>query len=282
MNNNFVYKIYHHEKLNLEDIREFWMEQVKTLGLEQYVNVIKSKRIWGFAEYNSYNKEISISKDYRYDFKSLKKRVFKPSIIDIFLRNDTDLFNLYIIYAGFHELWHAKQEKEINENKDSDYSILLKSSLINQRFSGSLYNHFHNRYFFEHDAIINSIMISLDFIKSFNFNKRSLVAINKYFAGAILESYGIDHDHPFGDKYKSPIEFFNIFIDDNFIIEYDKRLTTSLRNCQLSLNEFENLINGYKISTNLIEKLKSIRDGSVDAIDIIDEIKNELDTKLSI
>lgn len=283
MGNNFIYKIYHHKKLNLEDIKEFCIGQAKTLGLEQYVNDIKPERILGFAAYSIYDKNIYISKDYRYVIKSLKKRVFKPCIIGTFLRDDTDFFNLCIICAGFHELWHAKQEKEKNENKDSYYSILLKSSLINQRFSDSLYNYFHNRYFHEYDAIINSIMITLDFIKSFNLSKRSLVAINKYFAKEILEGYGFYIDNPFGDKYESPIEFFNYFSNNNLIIEkYDGKLTIILRNYQLSSNEFENLINGYKISANLIEKLKSIRDGNVDTVDIIDEIKNELDTKLSI
>lgn len=283
MSNNFIYKIYHHKKLSLEDIKEFWMGQAKTLGLEQYVNDIKLERILGFAEYSSDDKEIHISKDYKYDIKRLKKRVFKPHIIGTFLCDDADLFNLCIIYAGFHELWHAKQEKEKNENKDSYYSILLKFSAINQRFSGSTYKYFHNRYFHEYDAIINSIMITLDFIKSFSLSKRSLVAINKYFADEILESYGFNNDYPFGDKYESPIEFFNYFSNNNLIIDkYDGKLTFILRNYELSSNEFENLINGYKISANLIEKLKNIRDGNVDTVNIIDEIKNELDTKLSI
>lgn len=287
MSNNFIAKLYHHKKLDFEDIKEFCIEQAKTLELGEYVNDIKLKRVLGFFEYCSYNKEIYINNDYRYSyrhtFKHFKKRIFKPYIIDTFLRPDTDLFNLYVIYASFHELCHAKQEKEINENKDSDYSILLESSLINRKFSGSVYEYYHNRYFLEYDAIINSISMSLNFIKPFNLNKKSLVAINKYFANEILVSFGIDESHPFGDKYESPIEFFHYFFDNKFYRNSEKipdtinKLITFLQNYQLSTNEFENLISGYKISTNLIEKLKDIRDGRVNITNIIDEINSELD-----
>lgn len=125
----YIDKINKHVKFSLEDIKAFCIDQVNQMGLQSYVESTElTKTIDSCATSKENDKTICISINMKKYYLFFQKE--NTSFLDRVLMNDADLYNLYVIYVIFHELWHFKQKKELTENPNGFRSLLLKSSKI--------------------------------------------------------------------------------------------------------------------------------------------------------
>lgn len=273
---NYIERINNHIKLEFEDIKQFCLEQIHTLKLENYVSKVEIDKIPNcIATYIVEKKKICISDNLDKYFKDYKKEKMSNNPIDKLLCNYNDLYNLFIIETIFHELWHAKQIKELKENSSTDYSIFIKTSYNYMRRSGSMYQFYHDRYYHEYDAIINSILLTLKFTSLLNLDKRTLYLLNKSFSNEIINSYGLNNDI----EYNSPLMFLGYlskYLENDKDTSIRERISESLVENQSENYGIENLLKGYNISIELIETIKNIKNGNIKTINIIETIKRTL------
>ena len=285
--NTYLINLKKHKRLTNEDVVSFINDQVRDLNIGAYVNSINFGSVFaGFASYS--NGKITIDREferlYRMEiFYGKEKNVLKK-VKSVITSLSNDCYNLYVIYAVFHELIHAVQEKEMFENPSSNSSLLMKISDKTILKSGSTYNYFHNRYFNEYHANINAALHTLKFIDEKCrgvFSDSSLIFINKKFADCILNGYGISEDKYLEhETYSSPMEFCNFYINEFYINEEDEALTEKLKIYlqnykDFSTNDFESLINGYELSNEVIDILKMIRDGKIQTVNLFQIINQK-------
>lgn len=280
MNNIYEWKIYNHQKMDTEDIKNFCMEQVKINGLGEYITDFIIKNImFGLTSYNEKRRSVCLDTEFIKQYKAYKREFQSKNVLDRILVLDADVFNLFIMEAIYHEIYHAKQKKELKENSDSHYSTLIRASLLFIPQSGSSYNFYHDRYFVEYDAIINSILFIIDYIKDLNIDKRALFLINRSWAFIILKAYGINLENTaYYNEYPSPIDFFRFFFDENFLIHENEKsiidkLKISISNYEPN-NDIDSLIRGYSIPEPFINKLIEIASGKDNTINIFAELNS--------
>ncbi len=275
--NTYDLKIRSHQKLNTDDIKNFCMDQVRENGLEDYISsFILDKVFDGLAGYSEELHAVCLDIEFMKQYREYKKEYQSKSILYRFLVLDADIFNLFIMGAIYHEVYHAKQKKEFIANPNSCHSILVKASSLFIPKSGSAYKQYHDRYFVEYDAIINSILFLLDYVKDFDLDKKALFLLNKSWAIRILIAYGVDLKKNIRSQYTSPIDFFRFFFDNRFpIYENELSVIEKLESSISSLepnNETDSLIQGYPISEAFIKKLIEIATDKVKTANIFSEL----------
>jgi len=276
---SYIDKIRNHERFQLKDIEEFVQEQASLLNLQQYLVKVEAKNLFrGKAAYSYQDRTIYIISDLNKEFEHFKKVCFESKLIHMAFCNGNDLYNLYVIYTIFHEIWHAKQQQQISENKNSSYSQLVDLSLKLIKKSESTYYKYHDRYFHESDAIVNSIIMTLDFIKSFDFQENALIALNKSFAKDILNSYVktdyIDNE----DKYSSPVlsmEFLVQYLRVGDWIPNPSMIIDLYKREYITDDDLKNLMNGNQISEKILNRLKDIKSNRIKTVDIFGTLNLE-------
>ena len=211
------------------------------------------------------------------------------NFLDRILVNSADLYNLIIIYCIFHELWHFKQSKELTETPDTNRSILLKSSKIFAKYTFDTdYQMYHDKFYFEFDANIHAMIITLEYIKQLNLDEKALEILNSFFAKSILcsyDNYGLQEYENYYRYTLSPLEYFKFFLSENYLIRvnFQERIIISKLEKLLSTIDFldtdgiNNLISGYPISMEMIEKLMDVGYNKMNKIKNTD-IMRELQT----
>lgn len=277
MSDNFEMKLRNHIRFNNDDIKAFCKAQVKKLNLDDYVTeIIFTKILFGVASYDKKSQSVWLNTEFIEDYKTYKRKFQSKKFLYRILVLDADVYNLFIIDTIFHELRHAVQEKEKNDNPNSSYSILIKVATLFMHKSGSTYNFFHDRYYHEYDAVINSMLYTLDYIKDFDIDKKSLFLLNRSYASQILDAYGLNLNYDSHSKYESPIDFFKFFFDEKFLVADDEKsiidkLESSILDYQAD-NDEDSLLYGYQISNSLIETLIAVRSGQINTNNLLNEL----------
>ena len=273
----YVDKIASHKQLEFEDIKQFFADQVKVLGLQEYAtNIEQNTVMFGSASCNLNGKKVVLDEEnLKKGIISIKKE-YQIGLLGKFRYNFNDLYNISIIETIFHELWHFKQYEELDKDLNHNYCILIKSANEFMRRSGSTYRFFHERYYQEYNAIINSIILTLQFLKPFKLNEYSLYIMNKLYATFLLRGYGYDKERNLRPEYESPVDFLGFLSEYLRLGENDKNeeLDNLLKNYKILDNDVDNLFLGHPVSDEIIEKLQKIQDGQIYATNIITEIAN--------
>ena len=276
---SYVDKIKNHMRLELDDITEFVNDQIMALNLQQYIDTIKIKNVFaGVAAYSFDDSSIYIDENINESFKKYRNKCFKSNLLALLSCNNVDLYNLYIINTIYHEIWHAKQQQQINENMNNEHSQLLDVSLKLMQRSGSTYNSYHDKYFHESDAIINSIKLTLAFSKKFNFQREALVTINKSFADEILNCFLKIRSTQIVDveshnEYSSPVlatKALGKYLLDNDWNSNCEHIIDSYIYKYMTDNDLTNLLNCVQISDPFLDTLIEIKNGKDKTIDIIE------------
>ena len=272
----YIDKLKNHKKFKLEDIKEFVIEQVEILNLNQYVNDVKNDDIFlGIMAYSNEKKLMSINNDYDVDYKEFKKYCFKLNFFSTIACNNNDLYNLYLINTIFHEIWHAKQNQQMITNMYSSYSQLINISQELMLRSGTTYHSNHDIYFHESDAIINSVRLTLEFIKGFEFQEKALIILNQSFATQILGCYAKPYSEE-NEEYGFPVlslKFLLRYLHINNEISNLIMKVNSYESEYKYTNDFDNLMVCNKISKELLDRLNNIKKGNIRTIDIFETLK---------
>lgn len=250
MRKNFVDRSFIDEITFLEYIKD----EIKKRGLESHIKRVNFDEN-GINEYNAQEKCITINLNdilYKSDNNienMITKREQKTGII-----NDMNNVNIYNLYIINHELEHANQTKFMRDQKnDTDYlklkyALIIKDVLLIDNifsFKGrELYDRYHDIFFSEYDADINSFINTLNLINGFNIDEMddNIQKFNMLIAQIILRRYKNMHNKR---KFSTPCEN---FLDLYNYIDRELKISTKY------INEFKN--NEFRIPSSQIEKLK--------------------------
>ncbi len=224
---SYINKLVNHKKMNVTDVIEFFESEISILGLNDVVGKIALSDI---TAYCPLTKELNISQDCVDGSLTYLSEYMNFFTI---IRSVNDLQNLYLIFVGFHELWHANQSKMIKNNKNDQHANLIK--LSRKLTNNVMYTFAHDMFYAEYDADIHAMISTLEFIKWFDFSKNSIVGINSFFASK-LEAY-----------YNSTTPIDNLI----WLVETDKglkQLESTLDSVEEIYNSRLNFINMYKES----------------------------------
>ena len=276
---NIYNKLNSHEYLDYIDFESF----ISNYSISK-INVTFMNIKENFALYDNLTKTIFI--DGNYKNKELKfitsyskrKLEFPKEKESNFI---VDVYNLDTLTTLLHELRHAKQFKKIK--KLNDYrSPKLKLIVENYNFMSrmpNLYEKNHDLYYFEYDAIINSLMETLNIIsKCENLNKNSIIEYNKIMTSILYHSYGNEYSNDdvskIYNKFSSPISysFFLANILKNKKISEDIKVSIKAL-ISKSQTEYLKLLNGCKLSNETMKLLHDVSAGVHETVNILDDIK---------
>lgn len=282
---NYEIKIRNHQKLNREDIRAFCITVARQNNLSDYVTELVFIKIWdGLAAYDEKERKICIDNQFLEHYKEYKKTYKFKRLLDRILVLDADVFNIFIISTIFHEMHHAMQEKAKESDPFSPYEVLLQASYLFASKSGTTYKYHHDRYFYEYDAIINELRLTLDYIGNFNLDKRAIFLLNRSHAERILSAYGVPPSDYLKANYNSPIAFFKFFFDDGFpIYESDKPFIDRLESSILSYqpeSDIDAFLRGFELPDFILEKLSEIVSEKINTVNIFEELFPDRERKV--
>lgn len=273
---NFINKKFIDDTIFLEYIKE----EIIKRNLENYIeNIIFNKD--DENEYSIQDKRITINLDYIL-FKSsniienmiTKKEQNNGIIKDM---NNVNIYNLYVIN---HELEHANQTKFLLDSKlnskylNFKYSLLVKDLLLVDNIftflNKNTYYKYHDIFFSEYDADINSFINTLNFINSLDIDiiEKNIQKFNILIAKTLLKRYkNIKSNTPyenFMNLYRSIFEYLKI--ESKYHINYE--------DYDFPSSQIERLKLGVDISEDTYEYLTLVSKNKHKTLNLFNDIMN--------
>lgn len=273
---NFINKKFIDDTIFLEYIKE----EIIKRNLENYIeNIIFNKD--DENEYSIQDKRITINLDYIL-FKSsniienmiTKKEQNNGIIKDM---NNVNIYNLYVIN---HELEHANQTKFLLDSKlnskylNFKYSLLVKDLLLVDNIftflNKNTYYKYHDIFFSEYDADINSFINTLNFINSLDIDiiEKNIQKFNILIAKTLLKRYkNIKSNTPyenFMNLYRSIFEYLKI--ESKYHINYE--------DYDFPSSQIERLKLGVDISKNTYKYLTLVSKEKHKTLNLFNDIMN--------
>ena len=285
---NIIKKIKSNKKIDIQDLEKFILYQANKHNVSDYVTdfaILYPIINKSLMEYELRKKRLvlypnSINNSIKLNYKNLSS-----CKLNLFKKRYNDYYNLLLLFGCFHELTHISQYKFLNSN--SILSSLTRTSFNIIKSSKESYKKYHDLYYVEYNANINAIFLLNDFIEKNcknTFSRRTLELLNKYFAKTILSGYGYYANLKNNDI--SPIDNFKFLFSithyNNFNDNDIKILNRILNNKEKYIkNDINDLINGFKLPSNVLEKIFEVSTGKYKTVDLINELKNEFSKEIS-
>ncbi len=286
----YIDKLINHKKLSMDDMKELVKEQVKLQSLEQYIDDVEfSKVFMGIACYADRDKKIYIREKLNKIFRG--SMCIESNILSLMTCNSADLYNMNVINTLFHEMWHARQKMQLDLNSQSSYSKLIDTSIKLMRMSGTTYRGYHNQYFHESDAVINSGLMTLNFLKDFSIQEKALIEYNRYLAKEIITCYALEQYISFNfnkmqteyDKemleFGSPMQTMDYLIghllDSGLDINQNKESYLALETYikeNKSEDNITNLMYSNDLPVNTLKMINDIRNGKIKTTNLFETI----------
>ena len=203
-----------------------------------------------------------------------------------------DAYNLKLICTLFHELRHAKQMDSMSQKSSCKYvnakKELIYLSYIFAALKPKDYKIYHDLYYHEYDAVINSFIRTLNIIdKCQNLSEDSVIEFNRFISAIIYHSHG--NRYPNGneplifDSFKSPIVYSKHLSSSILDLESKKLLLRYVRNLkENSTTEYLKLVNGLKLSDKTLNLLHDTYARIHSTSNLLNEIKIEQKVKIKV
>jgi len=273
-----IEKINNHQFLDCNDISEMvylnsngkveavFFENIKLAGYLDDINTI------------AFNNQIE---------EKIKKRCLELYEVEYKEKNLTpnflpDLYNIIILHIIFHELQHHFQD---NSSLNSHKKQLLKQNANHKKKSYEMYSKYHDMFYIEYDADINSMKKTLNFIKKYcpDLNKDSIIEYNSIYAYYICSAYGKGYINTINDKkiVNSPIDFYKV-LSKSLDNKKEKRIIKNkIKNLKLcSRNDYTKLLNGFKLSKSTMKFIRNVSNGEIITINLLEDIKYKTRQKI--
>lgn len=276
MKENFINKEFIDDTIFLEYIKD----EIKKRGLESHIKKVNFDGN-GVNEYNAQEKCITINLN-DILFKSsniienmITKREQKAGIIKDM--NNVNIYNLYVIN---HELEHVNQTKFLLDSKlnskylNFKYSLLVKDLLLVDNIftflNKNTYYKYHDIFFSEYDADINSFINTLNFINSLDIDiiEKNIQKFNILIAKTLLKRYK-------NIKSNTPYEnFMNLYhsIFEYLKIEYKYHIKNE--DYDFPSSQIERLKLGVDISEDTYEYLTLVSKNKHKTLNLFNDIMN--------
>lgn len=273
---NFINKEFIDDTIFLEYIKE----EIIKRNLENYIeNIIFNKD--DENEYSIQDKRITINLD-DILFKSsniIKNMITKKEQNNGIIKdmNNVNIYNLYVIN---HELEHANQTKFLLDSKlnskylNFKYSLLVKDLLLVDNIftflNKNTYYKYHDIFFSEYDADINSFINTLNFINSLDIDiiEKNIQKFNILIAKTLLKRYkNIKSNTPyenFMNLYRSIFEYLKI--ESKYHINYE--------DYDFPSSQIERLKLGVDISKNTYKYLTLVSKEKHKTLNLFNDIMN--------
>ena len=222
MKENFINKEFIDDTIFLEYIKE----EIIKRNLKNYIeNIIFDKD--GENEYSVQNKRITINlNDILFKSSNIIENMITKKEQNNGIIKDMNNVNIYNLYVINHELEHVNQTKFLLDSKlnskylNFKYSLLVKDLLLVDNIftflNKNTYYKYHDIFFSEYDADINSFINTLNFINSLDIDiiEKNIQKFNILIAKTLLKRYkNIKSNTPyenFMNLYHSIFEYLNI------------------------------------------------------------------------
>lgn len=273
---NFINKEFIDDTIFLEYIKE----EIIKRNLENYIeNIIFNKD--DENEYSVQDKRITINLDYIL-FKSsniienmiTKKEQNNGIIKDM---NNVNIYNLYVIN---HELEHANQTKFLLDSKlnskylNFKYSLLVKDLLLVDNIftflNKNTYYKYHDIFFSEYDADINSFINTLNFINSLDIDiiEKNIQKFNILIAKTLLKRYK-------NIKSNTPYEnFMNLYHSIFEYLKIESKYHINYENYDFPSSQIERLKLGVDISKDTYKYLTLVSKNKHKTLNLFNDIMN--------
>ena len=273
---NFINKEFIDDTIFLEYIKE----EIIKRNLENYIeNIIFNKD--DENEYSVQDKRITINLDYIL-FKSsniienmiTKKEQNNGIIKDM---NNVNFYNLYVIN---HELEHANQTKFVLDSKlnskylNFKYSLLVKDLLLVDNIftflNKNTYYKYHDIFFSEYDADINSFINTLNFINSLDIDiiEKNIQKFNILIAKTLLKRYK-------NIKSNTPYEnFMNLYHSIFEYLKIESKYHINYENYDFPSSQIERLKLGVDISKDTYKYLTLVSKNKHKTLNLFNDIMN--------
>ena len=272
-------KINNHQVLDREDIKRFVF--IKSLGKDS-VEFSKENND-SYMYYDSLKRKVVVSKNAK---STDLKTIFSYS--DIVLKDSevlknpfflVDFYNISLICDLFHELEHAIQFEDIKKILTFK-TKLIKDNYIFSGFSPQLYQKNHDLYYFEHDALIKSLIKTLKFIKNNckNLNEEAILEFNAIMSGVIYHTYGNRYNYDdvpaIYESFNSPIAYTKFLSDCYHTDKERKILSICINNLEKeSVTQYLKLLNGFELSDDVMNLILKVFEKDIRTTDVLEEIK---------
>lgn len=276
MKENFINKEFIDDTIFLEYIKE----EIIKRNLKNYIeNIIFDKD--GENEYSVQDKRITINLD-DILFKSsniienmiTKKEQNNGIIKDM---NNVNIYNLYVIN---HELEHANQTKFLLDSKlnikylNFKYSLLVKDLLLVDNIftflNKNTYYKYHDIFFSEYDADINSFINTLNFINSLDIDiiEKNIQKFNILIAKTLLKRYK-------NIKSNTPYEnFMNLYHSIFEYLKIESKYHINYENYDFPSSQIERLKLGVDISKDTYKYLTLVSKNKHKTLNLFNDIMN--------
>ena len=273
---NFINKEFIDDTIFLEYIKE----EIIKRNLENYIeNIIFNKD--DENEYSVQDKRITINLDYIL-FKSsniienmiTKKEQNNGIIKDM---NNVNIYNLYVIN---HELEHVNQTKFLLDSKlnskylNFKYSLLVKDLLLVDNIftflNKNTYYKYHDIFFSEYDADINSFINTLNFINSLDIDiiEKNIQKFNILIAKTLLKRYK-------NIKSNTPYEnFMNLYHSIFEYLKIESKYHINYENYDFPSSQIERLKLGVDISKDTYKYLTLVSKNKHKTLNLFNDIMN--------
>lgn len=201
--------------------------------------------------------------------------------------NDYNNQNIYNFYTINHELTHAEQIKFLlnydhldnNELNILRYALLTKDIIlldyINEFLQKDEYNYYHDYFFSEYDANINSYIKTLEFINSLNIDKlrNNIENFNKLISRNLIYLYkSIKNKSRFSTPFKNFNWLYNKFDKK---LDIDPSIYKEIKmNALNPSSQIDKLMLGLPINNDVSEYLRLVSNEKIKTLNLFNDIKD--------
>ena len=276
MKENFINKEFIDDTIFLEYIKE----EIIKRNLKNYVeNIIFDKD--DENEYSVQDKRITINlDDILFKSSNIIKNMIKKKEQNNGIIKDMNNVNIYNLYVINHELEHVNQIKFLLDSKlnskylNFKYLLLVKDLLLVDNIftflNKNTYYKYHDIFFSEYDADINSFINTLNFINSLDIDiiEKNIQKFNILIAKTLLKRYK-------NIKSNTPYEnFMNLYHSIFEYLKIESKYHINYENYDFPSSQIERLKLGVDISEDTYEYLTLVSKNKHKTLNLFNDIMN--------
>lgn len=276
MKENFINKEFIDDTIFLEYIKE----EIIKRNLKNYIeNIIFDKD--DENEYSVQDKRITINlNDILFKSSNIMENMITKKEQNNGIIKDMNNVNIYNLYVINHELEHVNQTKFLLDSKlnskylNFKYSLLVKDLLLVDNIftflNKNTYYKYHDIFFSEYDADINSFINTLNFINSLDIDiiEKNIQKFNILIAKTLLKRYK-------NIKSNTPYEnFMNLYHSIFEYLKIESKYHINYENYDFPSSQIERLKLGVDISEDTYEYLTLVSKNKHKTLNLFNDIMN--------
>ena len=270
------------ENIFIEDetLLDYIYQRINELNLDDYIkcSIINND---SDSEYNFHNLSLVYNPN-ECLFENADRRI--PDLTHLLSKRekntgiikDPNISNIYNLCSINHEIAHAYQNKVMHEE---DHSLMkaiylrdyYSQSIDYDKFNAYFYNKFHDNFFIEYSANIESYLETISLLNALHIPslEKDLKKLNMMVARHILFLYKDIEKNRISCPVKNSMKLYDVITTDS-----PKYNLSEYKNEKKPQSQFERLLYGFPINYRTYNYLNSISKNHIKTLNLFDEIHN--------